>query len=205
MKEREEVRKRGLPPHPLPTDTPPSLPQHPPLTEGSYPSSHTQLTSLPEHPLESQPISPTAKNGYRSRTLDRHTPKPPSSTPPSLPGSIDRRTYPHSNSLTDTLERQRPGSRPGSRPGTLERKHPPPPTSQPPPPVLPEARKAAYAKPRSMSVAVTGGRMDLADLIPGVDRRALTRTQTVPGGDWTSSAPFGPSNVKRRSIIGKRH
>ena len=203
MKEREEVRKRGLPPHPPPVDIPPSLSEHPPLTEGSSPSSHIHLTSLPEHPLESQPVPTNARNGYRSRTLDRHTPKPPSSSPPSLPGSIDRRTS--SNSLTNTLERQRPGSRPGSRPGTLERKHPPPPTSQPPPPVLSEARKPAYSKPRSMSAAFTGGRMDLADLIPGVNRQALTRTQTDPGGNQTCGAAFGPSNVKRRSIIGKRH
>jgi hypothetical protein len=56
-----------------------------------------------------------------------------------------------------------------------------------------------------MTVAFPGGRMDLADLIPGVNRRALTRTMTDSGGDYTHSATFGPSNVKRKSIIGKRH
>ena len=206
MREREEVCKRGLPPHPPEANIPPSLPQQPLATEQNSPSPHTHLASLPEHPLESQPVPPTARNGYRSSTLDRRTPKPPSSSPPSLPGSIDRRTWRHSGNLTNTLERQRPGgSRPGSKPGTLERKHPPPPTSQPPPPVLPEVRKTAYPKARSMTVAFSGGRMDLADLIPGVNRRALTRTMTDPGGDYTHSATFGPSNVKRKSIIGKRH
>lgn len=97
----------------------------------------------------------------RSRTLERCIPKPPSSNPPSLPGSIDRKTWQHQSTRT-TLERLRPGSRPGtldrklsttqsntlearsrcgnrhgsfsgSRQGTLERKTPPLPTSQPPP------------------------------------------------------------------------
>ena len=116
-----------------------------------------------------------------SNTLERRIPKPPSSSPPSLPGSIDRKrwhqcrrssrhrggrsrlgtatddkTPPHYSSL----DRLRPGSArsasscSGSRSGTLERKTPPPPppTSHPPPiPASVDNRRAHMAPPPPVS------------------------------------------------------
>ena len=201
--EKEETDNPGFslqPSQPAP-NSPPSPPQEPP-TKLTIPLN--QLKSLPEHPMERELASLSSS---RPSTLERCTPKPPSSSPPSLPGSIDRRTRRQGNSQNNTLERQ---SRPGSRPGTLERKTPPPPTSQPPP-VPTEIRKENTKSARPLvtsSIGFNGGRMNLVDVIVGVDRDALMKTVAQPPSITTasSSTPHqsGPINVKRKSIK-KRH
>jgi hypothetical protein len=154
------------------------------------------------------PPPPRSGGSSRSSTLDRTTKPPPSSSPPSLPGSIDRRTW--HGSKPSTLERT---SRSGSRPGTLERKNPPPAPTSHPPPVPEDVRKEQQQQTRCKrlpSVAghgFSGGRLELADLIPGVSRRALTeqtpsssstsppRRYTITNGQAGTSS--GPINAKR--------
>lgn len=201
--EKEETDNPGFslqPSQPAP-NSPPSLPQEPP-TKLTTPLN--QLKSLPEHPMETELASLSSS---RPSILERCTPKPPSSSPPSLPGSIDRRTRRQGNSQNNTLERQ---SKPGSRPGTLERKTPPPPTSQPPP-VPTEIRKEntkSARPPTTSSIGFNGGRMNLVDVIVGVDRDVLLKSVAQPPSMTTasSSTPHqsGPINVKRKSIK-KRH
>lgn len=200
--EKEETDNTGPslpPPQPVPNN-PPSLSQEP-LTKPSTP--HNHLKSLPEHPMETELASLTSS---RPNTLERCTPKPPSSSPPSLPGSIDRRVRRQGNSQNNTLERLSQ-SRPGSRPGTLERKTPPPPTSQPPPAPT-EIRKEHTRTPSMSSIGFNGGRVNLVDVIVGVDRDTLTSLRSVGQSPSTapSSIPYqsGPINVKRKSIK-KRH
>lgn len=202
--EKEEADNPGFslrPSQPAPPNSPSSPPQEP-LTKPTTPV--IQLKSLPEHPMETELASLSSS---RPSTLERCTPKPPSSSPPSLPGSIDRRTRRQGNSQNNTLERQ---SRPGSRPGTLERKTPPPPTSQPPP-VPTEIRKEntkSARTPNTSSIGFSGGRMNLVDVIVGVDRDVLTKSvaQSPLMTTASSSTPHqsGPINVKRKSIK-KRH
>ena len=152
------------------------------------------------------PPPPRSGGSSRSSTLDRTTKPPPSSSPPSLPGSIDRRT--RHGSKPSTLERT---SRSGSRPGTLERKNPPPAPTSHPPPVPEDVRKEQQTRcQRLPSVAghgFSGGRLELADLIPGVSRRVLTeqtpsssstsppRRYTITNGQAGPSP--GPINAKR--------
>ena len=156
-----------------PSDTdPPSLSQAPRAEQNDSPDSQSQHLQTPH----------VHTNSSRSSTLDRTAPKPPSANPPSLPGncygSIERTSRQRSTCRTDTLERQvpsQPSSGLGSQQGTLER--PPPPTSQPPPVPLEVKRGQAQPKPRSVSVGsigLNGGRIDLAEVVLGVERSVLT-------------------------------
>ena len=201
-REAEEVCKRGLPPQPQQAQNTSTPDPAPTVTS-------PQLSSVPENPEELQHSSHTvdASTGSQSNTLERCTLQPPSSSPPSLPGSIDRKALRQPNSRSSTLERSRPCSRPGSQPGTLERKSLPRPTSQPPP--IPGDGRKEQSKTRTGSVGFTGRRMELVDLIPGVSPQILT----VQPGDTSTSTKGGrainvagrPINVKRKSTVKKRH
>ena len=142
--------------------------------------------SLPR-PISSQSLKTQGQEMQNSNTLDRASPKPPSSNPPSLPGS-------HYSSLERTSQlrtSQRqvlcgPSSRPGSGQSTMERKTPPLPTSQPPP-VPPDAKKGQSLPKMSENE----DQANLADLIPGVQHDPSTpSSQTVP-------PPPSPSSRER--------
>ena len=178
----------------------------PPTPEPALSGTHSPQTTPPD-PAQVKPAG-----SPRSSTLDRASNPPPSSSPPSLPGSIDRRTWQSSrgNSRPGTLERPRPGS----RPGTLERKPPPPPSSQPPPVPAEVRNKSQRLASMGSSIGFSGGRMELVDLIPGVPRQTLTnltpsqsssssstspqrRYTTAAAGGGGGGSSGGPINVKR--------
>ena len=170
---------------------PPSLSQAPRAEQNDSPDSPSQHLQTPHVPT----------NGSRSSTLDCTAPKPPSANPPSLPGncygSIERTSR---TSRTDTLERQVPSqplSGPGSRQGTLER--PPPPTSQPPPVPLEAKRGQAQPKPRSVSVGsigLNGGRVDLAEVVLGVERSVLTAPIQESQAESESESQTRQQNIR---------
>ena len=175
---------------------------------------NAQHTPPPPSCQPPPPPPPRSGNSSRSSTLDRTTKPPPSSSPPSLPGSIDRRTW--QGSKLGSLERT---SRPGSRPGTLERKNPPPAPTSHPPPVPEDVRKEIQStRSQHRGHGFSGGRMDLADLIPGVPRKALTEQPPPPPPPSSSSSTSpprqytvtngpanpGPINAKRMSVKDRR-
>ena len=153
---------------------------------------------------------PKLNRSTRASTLDRNTKPPPTSIPPSLPGSIDRRTWNSPFSNTNNLERpqsgscpgSRSGSHPGSHQGSLDRRTPPPPSSQPPPVPSEAKREQSSSKPQRMasvgSIGFSGGRMELADLIPGVSRHTITNsTPSQP----SPPSPSSPSGQERRGTV----